>query len=171
MKKTPFGAVEMGIFAMVSMVFLNSVYHLLTDRMTVPTVPHASPLSQNTIGRYISAEATAEKEIPYETKCMASGEVYETRSKKLRIVGPFCGSKPTIVRKTASEPVLVKSSLTESKIENRTTRYAATIFNDFESNRFSTDFIPLEYGINKIHMEFHYKSGKVFPIDVNVTRN
>ncbi|MBI3542714.1 MAG: hypothetical protein HY075_05500 [Deltaproteobacteria bacterium] len=94
-----------------------------------------------------------------------SGEVFETSAAKIRILGPFCGNPGRQVASADAE-----TSLVEYKIENVTSHYVATVFSDHGSGKFSTDFIPLEPGPNRVLMEFKYKGGKVYPVDLTIIK-
>ncbi|MBI3556131.1 MAG: hypothetical protein HY074_07695 [Deltaproteobacteria bacterium] len=175
--KSRFKAVEMGIFAVVSLIFLNSVYNLFTDgkfigdndRQAMGTPkPPVLPNAENTSGRRQVASEGISGFAPYETKCQTTGEVFETKAAKVRILGPFCGATGRQV--AAAGEAKADAGLIEYKIENVTTHYAATVFSDHASGKFSTDFIPLEAGENRIAMEFRYKNGKVFPVELTIVR-
>ncbi len=176
--KSRFKAVEMGIFAVVSLIFLNSVYNLFTDGKFIGdndrqamSVPKAAvlPNSENSGGqRQLAAEGISGF-VPYETRCQTTGEVFETKAAKVRILGPFCGAVGRQVAATG-DSARSDAGLTDYKIENVTSRYTATVFSDHASGKFSTDFIPLEPGENKVVMEFRYKSGKVYPVELTIIR-
>lgn len=182
-----FKAVEMGIFAVVSLIFLNSVYNLFTDgkflgggerrplaaykgqptgpgseKTAEPAQAPASPMANTANGN------TSTGFVPYETKCQSSGEVFETSAAKMRILGPFCGS--TGRNLAGDNGAKGNTEVADYRIENSTTHYTATVFSDFSAGKFSTDFIPLEPGPNKVVMEFRYKNGKVFPVELTVIR-
>ncbi len=98
--------------------------------------------------------------IPYQTRCERS-ENFETQSGKIRIIGPLCGLS------TVGE---TKNFL--FKITNNTNTYVATVFQDYKTRTFSTDFIPLQYGDNSIQMQFDY--GKRSPanvVELKIKRN
>jgi hypothetical protein len=170
-------AVEIGIFSVVSLIFLNSVYNLFTDGRLIGGVER-SPLAlkADTRGPAGSAPAAPGSEgmagfVPYETKCQPTGETFETTAAKIRILGPFCGAAaPRQPAADTGDTTLVDSGLSSYKVENLTNRYSATVFNDQAAGKFSTDFIPLEPGANRIMMEFRYRSGKVNPVNLTVTR-
>lgn len=176
--KNKFRAVEVGIFSVVSLIFLNSVYNLFTDGRLLgsserkPLVVQAPARSQpGEAGKNPSQDAVAGF-VPYETKCQASGEILETTAAKVRILGPFCGAP--IGRQIAGAPPpgsgSSESTLSDYKIENTTSRYTATVFSDHAAGKFSTDFIPLEPGTNKVIMEFRYRNGKVHPVELTIIR-
>lgn len=201
--------VELGIFGVVSLIFLNSVYNLFIDaptpgigkrrpvalespespkspkspksdddrRPAAAAAPRAETLTEK-IGNEGSAASPAlatepaSPEVsgltPYETKCQPT-EVFETGASKVRVLGPLCGMSG---RQPGSSPSGAASEPgpTEHRIENATTRYVATVFSEKGSGRFSTDFIPLELGANRILMQFSYKGGRIVPIELTVLR-
>lgn len=176
-------AIEMGIFTVISLIFFNSVYQLFSDgkfsgevaRQTIEVKPSGRSLASKSTesGPNVSIEniATSGSSSPYETLCKPSGELLETQAAKIRIVGPFCGHPTHLAQpKTNTETETIDSDA-NLKIENSRNKFAATVFSDFENGKFSTDFIPVEVGTNKIIMEFQYKkSRKVFPVEVIVVR-
>ena len=99
--------------------------------------------------------------IPYQTRCEHT-ESFETNSGKIRIIGPLCG--------------LGAGAVTDVKdfrftIANNTNMYTATVFQDYKTHSFSTDFIPLQNGDNNIQIQFSY--GKRAPaslIELNIKR-
>ena len=167
--KNKFRAVEVGIFSIVSLVFLNSVYNLFTDGRLLGSAERkplaVQPASTQGDGKGTDAVAGF---VPYETKCQPSGEVFETSAAKVRILGPFCGSSGRTIAGDGTSKG--DPSLTDYRIENSTSRYTATVFSDFAAGKFSTDFIPLEPGPNKVIMEFRYRGGKVFPVELTIIR-
>ena len=177
--KNRFKAVEMGIFAVVSLIFLNSVYNLFTDGKFIgdndrqalsQPKPAVLPIGEKAgDGRQISSEGISGF-VPYETRCQTSGEVFETKAAKVRILGPFCGASGRQLAGASAGDTKAEAALTDYKIENVTSHYTATVFSDHASGKFSTDFIPLEPGENKVIMEFKYRNGKVFPVELTIIR-
>lgn len=173
--KNGFKAVEMAIFAIVSLIFLNSAYSLFMDGRfgsdpAKPSLAAKGEPTPNLQKDYRSEpNSTLSSFIPYETKCQATGEVFETTAAKVRILGPLCGA---VGRQLASDSPSGRTEniLTDYRIENITSRYVATVFSDSTNGKFSTDFIPLESGTNKILMEFRYKGGKVFPVELKIIK-
>lgn len=181
-------AVEMSIFAVVSLVFLNSVYSLFTDgkfleesarrpiavKEHVPSVQKAEPPEARSVAAESGKKADeASGFVPYETQCNPAGERFETSAAKVRILGPFCGSTsrvPAAAPNKDSSGAAPGTSLIDYKVENVTSRYSATVFSDYSTGKFSTDFIPLERGANKVVMEFRYKSGKAYPVELTIVR-
>lgn len=173
--KSKFYAVEILIFSGVCLVFMNSVYNLFTDGKLLSDgsrTPIAIRSLSTPEGERRPAPAGAMANfIPYETKCAPTGEVFETTAAKVRILGPFCGAPAQAVRQIASEEGATShSGPSEYRIENTTSHYLATVFSDLEAAKFSTDFVPLESGPNKIHMEFRYKDGHIFPVELTIIK-
>lgn len=181
--KNRFKVVEMSIFAVVSLIFLNSVYDLFTDGKIL-TEGERKPLAaetkdvdsgskQDNPSRALASQPSGVTSgmaglVPYETKCQSAGETFETSASKVRILGPFCGAQAG--RRTAGDGNSPDPAITEAHIENTTSHYVATVFSDHSTGKFSTDFVPLDQGPNKITMEFRYRNGKVFPVELTVIR-
>lgn len=170
--RNKFTAVEMGIFAVVSLIFMNSVYHLFMDGRLSGN--ERRPLAGTPVRSVPVTKTKMDDLAVYETRCVLQGESYETSASRIRILGPLCGApnrSPASVNGTASatsskpDPGLVSST-----VENATTRFAATVFTDHGTSDFSTDFIPLEKGRNRIVMQFRYKTGKIQPIELYINR-
>lgn len=165
-------SIELGIFAVVSLIFLNSAYHLFTDgrfitnttRMPLADGNQGAPGARGplkgpspaSVSENVAPAASLPAFVPYETKCQPQ-ESFETAATKVRITGAFCGQPP-------------KAEAGEFKISNTTSRFTATVLSDPQAKTFSTDFIPLEAGANKVQMDFAYKNGKSFPVDLTITR-
>lgn len=176
--KGKLNALEMAIFSAVCLVFLNSVYRLFMDGRLMGD-PSRTPVAKQETVTQTKSEPVAGF-VPYETKCQPSGEIFETSATKVRILGPFCGAAVNnpgrqiaatddeVASTTAAKPLTLQ--LLEYKIENTTNHYVATVFSDPGSGKFSTDFVPLESGSNKLVMEFKYKGGRVFPVELTVIR-
>jgi len=168
----------MGIFAVVSLIFLNSVYSLFTDGKFAGE-SERQPIAVNQVKDQNSTAQESRKPasrgngldgfVPYETRCQATGEIFETEAAKVRILGPFCGATPA-PRGPATDAQGAAAPDGQYRVENTTTRFTATVFSDSQAGKFSTDFIPLDPGSNRIVMEFRYRSGKVFPVELTVIR-
>lgn len=139
--------IEVGIFSLLSLVFLNSLYHLVTNTTYQPDVETLKAMRSTEIRREVTK--------PYEISCKTPLR-FETTSSQIQLTGPICFS------------VHGKSKISPpKKIENLTTSYTATVFGvrapaatdkptniKTETLRFSTDFIPLAPGENHIVMQF-----------------
>ncbi len=173
---------EIAIFSLVSLVFFHSAYRLLVNaggdyvpaetRATAAQALRASRGLAAAIDRRaetVKAVAPQDPEqtgyIPYRTQCKTSGESLQTSAPRIRIVGTPCG-----LRAPASVPSPASAPLTQSRVENSTTRYVATVFNDPVTREFSTDFIPLDTGTNRIRLEFKYGNGSTHPATLTVVR-
>lgn len=185
MKRNRLRSIEVGIFTVVSLVFLNSVYHLFTDgRFLTNQSPRplvASSQTSNNEARGPKPASVAEHAsqttkqsqelIPYEIGCLSEGESFETAAAKVRVTGPFCGSASRELASDRIESQVAKGVTPyQLKIHNQTNNYAATVLNDLQSGTFSTDFIPLERGTNKVSMEFFYRNKKPHTYGLSVIR-
>jgi hypothetical protein len=139
--------VEVGIFSVVALIFVNSVYNLFYE---VPTLS-GTPLAQvaNTDPSDLRAPAS-QSFFNVDIKCEGVSAPQETQASKVRLSGPLCGSdqKADLVRQI------------KMQIQNVANKYAATVFTDVSTGRFSTDYIPLNAGKNSIHVEFQFPSGQ-----------
>jgi len=82
--------------------------------------------------------------------------------------------QPASVTATAAESVSTADSAellpTETRIFNQANRFAATVFQDPSTRKFTTDYIPLVAGANPIRIQFIYKGGRSYSQDFVVTR-
>jgi hypothetical protein len=168
--KHRFKSLEIGIFSVVSLVFLNSVYGFLSNGHFLGIRRLASS-PKPVLNRSVSSEL--ESFTQYETTCHPAGEVLRTQAAKIRVVGAYCGASS--VRQVASVPAAAGAAPPveplDYRVENASTHYLATVFTDHEAQRFSTDFIPLNPGSNKILMDFKYRSGKTHTVVIEFIRN
>lgn len=106
----------------------------------------------------------------------------DTGAQKIRLIGASCA--PLVANPTARQPASVTSTPTEAasatevaeglpsetRIYNQANRFAATVFQDSSTRRFTTDYIPLVSGANPIRIQFIYKGGQSYSQDFVVTR-
>lgn len=165
MLKNRFKAIELGIFAIVSVIFLNSVYHLFTDGRFLTNSARKPMVAATDDGIKGPSPASVSHEKPaapqpvliaYKTQCNAQ-ESFETRAAKVQISGAFCG-------------LAGAAEAADFKIENNTSRFSATVLKDLQAKSFSTDVIPLEPGANKLVMQFTYKNSKPFLVELSINR-
>jgi len=155
--------VELAIFSVVTLIFLNSVYNLFYDRQGFhPTTLTPMVSKPTTEGR---SPASVSKLFPnLEVKCeqpQGAVQSQETTAGKVRLTGPLCGAMAA-----ADAAKLIKT-----QVVNNTNRFSATVFTDVSAGKFSTDYIPLNTGKNVIHVEFTYQGGRTVAQDLNVSRN
>ncbi|MBY0470370.1 hypothetical protein K2X30_04315 [bacterium] len=151
--------VELAIFAVVTMVFLNSVYNLFYDSQnltkpvetegsketadaTNPSTMSRSPATSALHSTFMNVEVSCEEKISKQVS-----------ANKIRILGQLCGDSP------------VKTS-----VINKSNQFNATVFTDVTSNKYSTDYIPLKTGENPIHIEFAFAGGKTLAQDLVLTK-
>jgi hypothetical protein len=150
--------VELGIFSLVTIVFLNSVYNLFYDRHGFqPSALPAMTANPLTEGRVPAAVTPLFLNLGI--KCEANSD-QETTATKLRLNGPLCSAP-------GGEP----AKLLKVQARNNANQANATIFMDMTSGQFSTDYIPLNSGKNPIHLEYVFQGGKVLVHDFNVVKN
>lgn len=78
--------------------------------------------------------------------------------------------QPASVTAAAAPVETTDLSPSETRIYNQANRFAATVFQDPSTRKFTTDYIPLVTGVNSIHIQFVYKGGKTYSRDLVVTR-
>lgn len=150
--------VEFAIFSVVCTIFLNSVYNLFYDwrgfRSTASVEvklgsESQAPRSPASLGASMAAVPTSF--INMGILCQEEMEEQKVTANKVRISGPFCGiSAPQDHKK-----------LLRTEVMNEANQISATVFTDFHTGRFSTDYIPLQRGKNTIQIKFVYQGGKV----------
>ncbi len=168
-KRTLF--IEVALLTIIGGAFLNSAQKFMSES------DNKSNSSQNIDIKkadYSFAKPVSKEEstnfFQYKTKCLLKGESVTTTAPRIRITGELCGI-PKFKRNPSS---LMSNTLNKDKnnfkIMNESTNYNATVFSDLSKKTFSSDFIPLETGTNKISMLFEYENGTKIPIEVTVVR-
>jgi hypothetical protein len=151
--------VEIAIFSIITVIFFNSIYNLLYQHKgfhPAALVPMtANPISE---GRHLSS--SSQTLLTWDVQCEQNTEK-NTLSNRVRLNGPLCGA----------DPVQGASKLIKATIINQANQYAATVFTDIFSRKFSTDYIPLSFGKNSIHIEFSYFDGTHSRQDLMINKN
>lgn len=154
--------VEIMVLLIATGVFCHSVYDLFNDSQSFsPAILKplaASPVSES--ARSLASTSQDRGLTGIELHCGGSTDL-ETTASRTRLSGLLCGAD-------AANPV---SALTKAQILNATNQFNATVSTDIDSERFTTDFIPLDPGRNAIQIEFAYRGGRVFTQEVDITRN
>jgi hypothetical protein len=154
--------IEIIIASTLGAVFVQSLYQILyqgpIDPNSSALVPmKAKPTSE---GR-TTASAHASPLINIQMDC-AKGPDSNTQASKARIQGELCGMK------SAEEGIKLNSAT----VTNASNQFVATVFAQNDSNQFSTDYIPLLPGPNKIHVEFSFSGGvKPYSQDLTIIKN
>jgi hypothetical protein len=150
--------VEVAIFSIVTLIFLNSVYNLFYDRQGFRPAALA-PMAANPVSESNRAPAaTAQSFLNLEVRCDANPE-QETTAAKVRLTGALCGAAGVDGRK-----------LVKTQIVNNANRFNATVFADVSAVKFSTDYIPLNAGKNPIRLEFTYQGGGAIAQDITINK-
>lgn len=160
--------VEIAIFAVVAIVFMNSAYRLVYSRDTFKAVAlapmNSNPVTEKRAPASLVEAAPATSSVPFflnmDVSC-GPALSQDTQATKVRLTGPLCG---------ASTPDEVKA-FSKARIVNGANKFSATIFPDTTANKFSTDYIPLESGTNAIQLEFTYSAGKTAAHEIILNRN
>ncbi len=148
--------VEIGVFAIVAMIFLNSVYHLFYDwkgfepqkvsftdnfknRSPASLMPGTTDARTN-VGQKMGYENV-------EIGC-ASQVKHDTIAPRVRLNGPICGH----------EPGKTNSNFVKTEITNNANKSHATVFSDITEGTYLTDYIVLNQGENPVSIRFHFNS-------------
>jgi len=163
-KKFRINPVEWLIFSIMTFAFGYSSYCLIYQDsvFTKPLGVSSYRALDSTFGATRMPASVAHPLLNVELKCSESEAAAEqtTQASKLRISGETCDQSQALTG------VLKKTS-----IINSANRFAATVFMDTTTHKFSTDYIPLNLGKNTIHIEFSYAGGKIQTRDLIVTKN
>ena len=143
--------VEIAIFSLVSLIFCKSVYDLFQDRANFKMAALAPIASQPTAALRNPA-SVAPDFLNMDLNCENTVD-QETVAGKLRLTGNLCGKGDQVATKTSSP-------LIKTQISNNANRFAATVFTDMTTGKFSTDYIPLIPGKNTIMVEFTWQDDK-----------
>jgi hypothetical protein len=149
--------VEVGVFIIVAMIFINSVYHLFYDWKGfepqkisfTDSFKDRSPASVG-ISKHESLMKSSTKSNfeNIEIGC-ASKLVQETLAPRVRLNGPLCGH----------EAGKTNTSFVKTEITNNANKSQATVFSDVTEGTYLTDYIFLNQGENPLTIRFHYKLG------------
>ncbi len=162
-KRFQINPIEVLIASALGVVFVHSLYQLLYETPSGPTstalvAMKAKPTSE---GRSIASSITSPTLLNLELDCSKSIESV-TQATKARIQGELCGIKPS----------LEGGKLNSASVTNTSNQFVATVFAQNDSTHFSTDYVPLMPGQNKIHVEFSYSGGiKTYSQDLIITKN
>lgn len=151
--------VEVAIFSIVTLIFLNSVYNLFYDRQGFHPAALA-PMAATPVSEGRSPASVNPAFANLEVKCGINSE-QDTQAAKVRLTGTLCGAAAGTDG----------SKLIKTQIVNNANRFSATVFTDLSAGKFSTDYIPLNTGKNPIHLEFVFQGGKQVSHDVTVIKN
>jgi hypothetical protein len=181
--------VEIAIFSVITLVFCNSIYSLFNDggsfQTSALTPMAANPVSEGRSPASAAAnrasfanldvacaaavpasppnkdgkdgdDAESENDTPATGRAPASlAEAQTVSAAKVRLTGAFCG---------ATDP----SQLTQITIVNKANKFAAAVFSDVNTGKYSTDYIPLNAGKNPIRVDFAYRDGKTVSRELDV---
>lgn len=164
-KRFRINPVEIAIFAVVSLIFLNSVYNLFSDRQGFS--PSAlSPMAANPTSEsrnLASVIAPVTKTAQIDLKCDTAKSFQNVdEASKVVINGELCGQGKA-------------NTLSHWELVNKTNQYMGTVFAEQKDAakgrpKFTTDYIPLVTGQNQIEIKLSYKNGKNFNQTLFVTR-
>ncbi len=137
--------VEIAIFSIVSLIFINSVYNLFTDKTTF------SEIAEQSQARQPASVVKTPQNIEISCDKLISQGV---DSDRVRIAGLLCGSGEKLLK---------------TQILNTTNHYTASVFIEENAGKYQTDFIPLMPGLNKIKIEFNYSGNQSFGQEIELT--
>ncbi len=146
--------VEYGIFATVTLLFAHSIYSFLYhDEVRFTAL---SPVTSKPYAESRALASISPATLNLDMSCdKPTGS--ETTAPRLRLTGPLCGGTAQVPMKAAA-------------ITNTTNHYTATVFNDADAGKFSTEYIPLTAGDNIIRVDFIGQDGKSETRTVTVNR-
>ncbi len=159
--------VELAIFSVVALICVNSVYNLFYDRDGTPSSGIAV-LQPSTKDRApASTQAAAHLEIRCEEEL-----ALETTATKVRLNGPLCGGAKAGGAVHLREPASSDPSrVLKTTIVNQTNQFTATTFPDSHTRSFSTDYIPLDPGTNRLRVDYLFQDGLSVTQEIVITRN
>lgn len=147
--------VEVMIFAGVSIIFANSIYHLFNEKNGTTLALQLTPQESSVQDTGRSPASVTPMFISVDLPCDENGVDSVTQAGKVRILGSLCGGSETPQK---------------AQIVNQANQFAATVFTDSNAGKYSTDYIPLNSGKNPIRVTFTSTSGKVITKEVIVTK-
>jgi hypothetical protein len=155
--------VELAIFSVVTLIFVNSLYNLFYDRANFkPTAlapMAANPISEsNPRSPASTASVSAQAFLNVDVRCEAPQD-QDTNASKVRLTGPLCGAG-----------AVDGKDLLKAQVVNNANKFNATVFTDLNAGKFSTDYIPLNTGKNPIKLEFSYRGGRVVTQELSVVK-
>ncbi len=150
------------IAGVLSIVFLQSLYQLLYQGPSNLSQSALLPMKAKPTSEGRRAASTEPSPLlNLELDCTKGGESV-TQATKARLQGEMCGIKPT------TEGIKLNAAV----IKNDSNQFMATVFAQNNSRHFSTDYIPLVQGPNKIHVEFEFSGGlKPYSQDLVIIKN
>lgn len=151
--------VEVAIFSVVSLIFLNSVYNLFYDQSGFqPTA--LAPMAANPISEGRAPASVSQRVANVEFKCDVA-TYPDTQAQRIKLVGSLCGVSSG---KDASKEIK------KTQVTNLATAYEATVFTDETRATFSTDYIELNLGKNPIRVEFLFQDGKKVVQEISINK-
>lgn len=165
--------IEVAIFSVIMLVFTHSVYSLFYDNQALYTADIAHHYRQIASARTAStatnrtpssAEGTSHHVIDLDFKCQTQMN-FQTTASKVRIVGPICSPDSDSVEDSSTS----SQKWSNAVVKNQRNSFQATLFPDFTHGKFSTDYIPLEEGENKLKLEFTYPNESTIQSELTLT--
>lgn len=89
-------------------------------------------------------------------------------AERVRIIGSFCAQE---AKRSPNSIHLDKQKITKVEVTNLTNQTKATVFEESSLKGFTTDYISLEPGENKIDIIHYYKNGQKKSDQIKITRN
>jgi hypothetical protein len=143
--------VEVAIFSAVALIGVNSLYSLFSNSEGFQAAA-LSPMSANPVSEGRSPASIGHSAANIDTNCDDSAS-NRVSAGKIRLAGPIC---PEVTDEDKSDSIKPQ----KVEVKNETNNFAATVFIDKESAKYSTDYIPLSAGVNKLSIQFVYPKGK-----------
>lgn len=159
--------VELVIFSVISLVFLNSVYNLFYDWRGFRPAKVALLEGGALDSGYADEKKTNSSFLNLEVECTGD-QLKETAAGKLRLAGALCSAAGG--DDAGRQPASAAGTLIRTEITNQANNASATVFTDVNAGKYSTDYLPLEQGENPINIRFVYHGGKVVTRQVRIVR-
>ncbi len=149
--------VEVVIFLMISTIFIHSLYKLFYNYDAFNPIALV-PLNSNPISEGRSLASVTPVLLNVDIPCDKPVTI-TSQASRVRLHGQLCGVNP-------NEGA---SKLAKMTIINSANQFNATVFTDVYNEKFSTDYIPLNTGINSIQLNFSYLDKK--PVSQEIILN
>ncbi len=152
--------IELGIFSLVVLVFLNSAYNLIDEgsdlKLSALSPEHEIPSIQT---RGPASRKTTSTQLLENTQLSCNGDTSETTTAaKIRFSGEVClprakigPSMPSFASRPAGAP-----SFQGASISVPASGHEANVFVDLSSGKYTTDYIPLRLGQNEVRVDFKF---------------
>ncbi|MFZ9594942.1 MAG: hypothetical protein ACO3A2_02570 [Bdellovibrionia bacterium] len=154
--------IEVVIVLVVSLIFFNSLYNLIYEypsQEALALLPAESPIQSQGSSRLPASTPSAYFDLELDCNKI---KTEQTRASKIRITGTICALNSQQKIETSSPQISIKNSTNED---------TATVFQMETTDKFSTDYISLSDGENRIQMKFQFDSTRSVSKELIVIKN